>query len=120
MKRSGILIIALLSLPLIAAAQQGQITLDQDPGIERLLEIYKKNLSEAGYFTIQVGFGNSSFAQELKTEAEVDFPQWRARIVFDSPTYRVQLGRFKTRLEAEREFLTVRKKYPGAILLRPE
>ena len=120
MKLFRILFVTLLILPLMASAQQGRITVDQDPGIEQLLEIYKKNISDTGYFTIQVGFGNSSFAQRLKTEAEVDFPQWRARIVFDSPTYRVQLGRFKNRLEAEREFLTVRKKYPGAILLRPE
>ena len=120
MKLCRILLIALLSLPLTITAQQGRISVDQDPGIDRLLEIYKRSITESGYFTIQVGFGNSSFAQQLKTEAEVDFPQWRARIVFDSPTYRVQLGRFKDRLEAEREFLTVRKKYPGAILLRPE
>ena len=73
-----------------------------------------------GHFTIQVGFGSYSQAESLKRDVEIDFPKWKAKIVFDSPTYRVQVGRFKSRLDAEREYLEVRKKYPAALLLRPE
>jgi hypothetical protein len=110
-----------LGVSSFAVAQRGQVSIDQEPGIGRLLEIYEKSISGAGYYTIQVGFvRQDDQARELKDEVEIEFPQWRANIIFDSPTYRVQIGRFKDRLEAEREYLEVRKKYPGALLLRPE
>lgn len=99
--------------------QNGRVSIEQDPQIGKLLEIYSKSNSEANYYTIQVGFGNFALAEDLKAEVEMEFPQWTAKIVFDSPTYRVQVGRFRERLEAEREFLEVRKKFPGALLLRP-
>ncbi len=100
-------------------AQNGRISIEQDPAIGQLLEIYSEGNSEAQYYTIQVGFGNYSLAEQLKSEVEVDFPQYTAKIVFDSPTYRVHIGRFRDRLDAEREFIEVRKKYPAALLLRP-
>lgn len=100
-------------------AQNGRISIEQDPAISQLLEIYSEGNSEAQYYTIQVGFGNYSLAERLRSEVEIDFPQYTAKIVFDSPTYRVHIGRFRDRLDAEREFLEVRKKYPAALLLRP-
>ncbi len=51
---------------------------------------------------------------------EIDFPDWYSKIEFESPNYRVRLGKFKTKLEAERKYLEVRKKYPDAMLLKPE
>ncbi|MBC2838756.1 SPOR domain-containing protein [Robiginitalea sp. SC105] len=115
--------LAILTLFLSAAAglhaQSGRISIEQDPEIGKLLQIYTQSNSEADFYTIQVGFGNYSFAEELKGDVEQEFPKWTAKIVFDSPTYRVQVGRFRERLEAEREFAEVRKKFPGALLLRP-
>ncbi len=120
MNRGVLIISALLFTSLVCQAQRGQISIEQDAGIAELLRLYEESISDTEFYTIQVGFGGYDEAQELKDEVEVDFPQWSARIVFDSPTYRVQVGRFQSRLDAEREFLEVRKKYPGALLLRPE
>ena len=116
----------LLSLLLVAGygtftfAQQGVVTIDQDPKIEQLVELYKVANARAEYYTIQVGFGNYEEAEELKDLVKIDFPQWTPQIIFDSPTYRVRIGRFRTKLEAERKFLEVRKKYTAALILKPE
>ena len=101
-------------------AQQGIISIDQDPKIEQLMEVYKSNNSRSDYYTIQVGFGNYEEAEDLKDLVKIDFPQWTPQIIFDSPTYRVRIGRFRTKLEAERKFIEVRKKYPAALILKPE
>jgi len=101
-------------------AQQGKIKIEQDPGITQLLKLYKTANSEAGYYTIQVGFGSYEKAEKLKSDVEIDFPGWYSKIVFDSPTYRVQVGRFRTKLEAEKQFTEVRKKYPESLLLSPQ
>ncbi len=119
MKR-GFYTLVLLALPLMGNAQKAVATVEQDPGITRLLEIYKKMNSKTEYFTIQIGFGSYSEATTLKDDAAVDFPQYGTRIIFDSPTYRVHLGRFANRLEVERTFTEVRKKYPQSIILRPQ
>lgn len=111
------LILALSTLS--ALAQQGKISIEQDPGINKLLDLYKTVHSESDFYTIQVGFGSFEKAEKLKSEVEVDFPGWHSKIVFDSPTYRVHVGRFLTKLEAERQFIEVRKKYPESLLLSP-
>lgn len=103
-----------------AAAQQGDVKIQQDDKIADLLDIYEEYNKTSEYYRIQVGFGSYSKAQDLKSDVEIDFPNMPSKIDFDSPTYRVRLGRFKTKLEAERKFKEVREKYPDAMLLKPK
>jgi hypothetical protein len=101
-------------------AQQGRVSIEEAPELKKLLAIYKQGKANALYYTIQIGFGSYDDAEALKQEAAVEFPQFEPKIVFDSPTYRVHLGKFRDRLEAEKNFLEVRQRFPGALLLRPE
>ena len=110
----------LLCLGLALSAQEGTINIEQDPKIEALIDVYKKVNSQENYYQIQVGFGSYQKAQNLKSQVEVDFPGWYSKIEFQEPTYRVRLGKFKDELLAQRKFLEVRKKYPNAMLLKPE
>ena len=124
MKQSGIKtgLTLLLSIGVLAFgnAQKGNVSIDQDKKITQLLKIYKSVNSSTNYYTVQIGFGSYDKAEDLKSQADVDFPGWYSKIVFDSPTYRVHIGRFRTKLEAERKFIEVRKKYPASLLLKPE
>lgn len=104
----------------LTLAQKGNVTIEQDPKIDELIKLYAEIRSKAEFYQIQVGFGSLQKAQVLKTNVDVDFPGWYSKIEFESPTYRVRLGKFKTQLEAERKYLEVRKKYPDAMLLKPE
>jgi len=112
----GILLFSSLGL----FAQKGEIKIEQDAKLEEALEIYASHTTDGEYYTIQVGFGSYQRAENLKSQVEVDFPGWISKIIFDSPTYRVHVGRFKTKLEAERRFNEVRQKYPASLLLRPD
>lgn len=118
--KSNILIPVLLGFTLHVTAQQAQVNIDRDPELDALVKLYSEVNSNTGYYQIQVGFGNHQKAQELKSQVDIDFPDWYSKIEFESPTYRVRLGKFKTKLEAERKFLEVRKKYPDAMLLKPK
>ena len=111
---------SLMFLTLHVSAQQGRVHIQQDPELKELIDLYSQVNSDTGYYQIQVGFGNNQKAQELKSQVEIDFPDMYSKIEFESPTYRVRVGRFKTKLEAERKFLEVRKKYPDAMLLKPK
>ncbi|HMB65167.1 MAG TPA: SPOR domain-containing protein [Eudoraea sp.] len=118
--KTPVTILLLVCLAYFGKAQNGSISIDQDQKITELLALYKTVNSDIDYYTIQIGFGNYSDAENLKSQADGDFPGWYSKIVFDSPTYRVHVGRFKTKLEGERKFLEVRKKFPAALLLKPE
>jgi cell division protein FtsN len=120
MKTSG----TLLLLTLFASftnAQNGEISIKQDAKIDTLLEIYEEVISHSDYYTIQVGFVSSNEkANNLKSLVNIDFPNLSSKVDFDSPTYRVKVGKFKNKLEAERKFKEVRRKYPNAMLLKPK
>ncbi len=118
--KTAVFSIILIGLTTQVFAQEGQVTIQQDPKINELVKLYTKAHENTGYYQIQVGFGNYDKAQELLDQVEIDFPDWYSKIEFESPTYRVRLGRFRTKLEAERKYLEVRKKYPDAMLLKPE
>ena len=105
---------------MVGSAQKGQVNIQQDNKIADLLDIYKSSNESHEYFRIQVGFGSYSKAQSIKENVDIDFPGLSSKIDFDSPTYRVRVGRFKTKLEAERKFKEVRIKYPEAMLLKPK
>ncbi|QLG44564.1 SPOR domain-containing protein [Costertonia aggregata] len=102
------------------SAQKGQIHIEQDEKIDELIEIYKSTNEDDGFYTIQVGFGSLQKAQRIKNNVDTDFPGWNSKIKFETPSYRVRVGKFKTKLEAERKFNELRKKYPEAMLLNPE
>ncbi len=119
MKKLAIIVI-MVGFASFSYGQNGKITVKQDPKISKLLEVYTAANSNRDFYTIQIGFGSYSEAEKLKQDAEIDFPQWKAKIVFDSPTYRVRIGRFNTKLEAERHFQLIREKYPQSLILRSE
>ena len=119
MKIPVFIIISLLAVK-AATAQEGTINIQQDPKIDDLIKAYKSVNSKTEFYHIQVGFGTYQKAQNLKSQVDIDFPGWYSKIEFQEPTYRVRLGKFKDALEAERKFREVRKKYPSAMLLKPE
>jgi len=119
MKTPIFIVLAVLFMQMITA-QEGTINIKQDPKINQLVEAYNTVNSKTEFYQIQVGFGSYQKAQNLKSSVEIDFPGWYSKIEFQEPTYRVRLGKFRDKLEAERKFIEVRKKYPNAMLLKPE
>jgi hypothetical protein len=117
--RIALYLLFFLLFHLSAKAQDGVVTIEQDSDITKLLDIYKRMNSNTGFYTIQIGFGSYSAASRLKSEVAIDFPQYTSNIIFDSPTYRVHLGRFKDKMDVERTYTEVRKKYPESIILKP-
>ncbi|MBC6997163.1 SPOR domain-containing protein [Cytophaga sp. FL35] len=119
MKTTLLSFVSLFSVA-ICSAQQGTINISQDEKITELLDIYKTANESTDYYRIQVGFGSYAKAQNIQSKVGEDFPDLPSKIEFDSPTYRVRVGRFKDKLAAERKFAEVRKKYPDAMLLQPK
>ncbi|WP_224491211.1 SPOR domain-containing protein [Robertkochia flava] len=113
----------------ISSAQQGvnptitkgKINIKQDPKIDKLLEAKKDMFQneEATLYRIQIYNGTLDEAKEVLKEFREDFEDWKADISFELPNYKVRVGRFRTRLEADRKLMEIKRSYPSAFLLEP-
>lgn len=103
-------------------AQQSNIQVVQDSKFEILLNEKRKLLASTLYddkFKIQIFNGSTDEARRILTVFRQDFPHIESTVVFNTPSYKVIAGNFKSRIAAEYELINVRKSYKNAILIRP-
>lgn len=104
------------------ASQEPKSTINQDPRFEQLLaEKRKINSSITIYdrFKIQIFTGDAESSKKTLTEFRKANKSVDATIVFHTPIYKVWVGSFKTRIEAEKKLQELRKKFPNAFLIKP-
>jgi hypothetical protein len=106
----------------VSFCQEGKTNITQDTRFEELLNEKRKINTTATLndrFKIQIYTGDSenskkSFAEFRKNNKNTD-----ATIIFQTPIYKVWVGNFKTRIEAEKKLKEMSKKYPNAFLIKP-
>jgi len=105
------------------SAAQNQNMVEADPLIQELLVLKAKmvennELNER--YKIQLFYGsNLSEANKVKDEFERKHKEWPSNIVFETPNYKVWIGDFRTRLEAERAFIELKRDFKSAIIFKP-
>lgn len=103
-------------------AQTSTVTVSQDPKFEELLNEKRKinsSITVNDRYKLQIFYGANDKARKALQDFKRDFKDLDGTIVFESPTYKVLVGSFSSRMEAERELAEVRKKYPYALLVKP-
>ena len=94
----------------------------QDPRFEKLLNEKRKingSLSQHEGFKIQIFSGDNEAAKKTLAEFRKSNKSLDATIIFHTPIYKVWIGSFKTRIEAEKKLLEIQKKYNNAFLVNP-
>ncbi len=103
-------------------AQEAAITINEDDKVPQILNL-KKNLEKdnklAVGFTIQLYYGELSKANSIIKEYRNSFQTWPASIEYETPNYKVWVGSYSTRLEADRARLEIKEKFPAAFILKP-
>ncbi|WP_298761436.1 SPOR domain-containing protein [uncultured Psychroserpens sp.] len=115
----AVLILAFLAIGNQAFAQEGTVTIDQDSDITKLLE-YKKDVKTVDLYKIQLDFGSRSKAMALEQKFRNTFSQWPTDVVYETPNYKVWVGNFSTRLEADIALLKIKKKFSKAMVFEPK
>lgn len=110
---------ALLAFTVILNAQTGTVSIEQDDAISKLLE-YKKDVKTVDLYKIQLDFGARSEAEKLKAEFQEEFSEWPAEMVYETPNYKVWVGNFSTRLEADIALLKIKEKFSKAMVFEPK
>ena len=103
-------------------AQDRNLTINQDSKFEQLLnEKRKTNISNAvnDRYKVQIFSGESEKAKKTLSDFKQQFSDLDGTIVFNTPNYKVWVGNFKSRIEAEKKLVDIRKKYKIALLIKP-
>ena len=104
-------------------AQPSNITVKQDSKFEQLInEKRKSNVSNSinDRYQIQIYSGESEKAKTILNEFRQEFRDTDGTIFFFTPNYKVWVGNYKTRIEAERNLIEIRKKYNNVHLIKPK
>ena len=103
-------------------AQDGKVTVSQDPKFEQLLNEKRKinsSITINDRYKIQIFNGDTENSKKTLMDFKKENKDMDATIVFSTPLYKVWVGNFKTRIEAEKNLSDLKKKYPNAFLIKP-
>ncbi len=104
-------------------SQEGKIHIQQDPEILELIALQSEMAQDNDFgerYKIQIFYGNNGQATKALKEFHEKFPEWSTTIEYQTPNYKVWIGNFRTRLEADRAFLQIKNDYQSAFVFRPK
>ena len=103
-------------------AQDEKVSISQNPKFENLLNEKRKinaSITINDIYKIQIYNGDSETSKKILIDFKRDFLAFDGTIVFYTPAYKVWVGNFKTRIEAERNLILFKKKYSNAFIIKP-
>jgi len=102
--------------------QSDSIIINEDPKLTKVLELKKLVNQEtftSGQYTIQIFSGNFKDSQELMNKIREDEDLDEIFFIFETPYYKIRVGKFVSKIKAIKELKKIKKKYPSAFILKP-
>ncbi len=100
-------------------AQQGSVTINQSPEIDKLLDLKKDISIEEERFKIQIYSGSRPAAEAAKANFQEAYPDYSSTLEYETPNYKIWVGNFRSRLEADRALIKVKQKFTSAFIFKP-
>ena len=101
-------------------AQEGTVSIQKSFEIERVLELKKELNKDQSFIKIQIYSGIRLGAETALDNFKTDFPELTVEMKYETPNYKIWVGKFRTQLEADRELRLVRTRFPNAFLVKPK
>ena len=121
LKNSFVILLAVL-LSGVLGAQAQEVVVRQDARIDSLMAlktIMQTNIKLTDTYTIQLHYGTLEQAQTHLQTYNAKYDQWPAVIKYETPNYKVWVGNFYSRLEADRALLAIQQNFNTAFILKP-
>ena len=107
----------------LVLAQQGTVIVNQDPEITALLELKKQINTEdedSDRYKIQIYSGSRTQAESAENSFDSAFNSWSSKLEYETPNYKIWVGSFRTRLEADKALKRIKNKFPSAFIFKPK
>ena len=103
-------------------SQEAKVSVSQDPKFEQLLNEKRKinsSITINDRYKIQIFNGDTETSKKTLLDFKRENKNIDATIVFSTPLYKVWVGNYKTRIEAEKNLNDLKQKFPNAFLIKP-
>lgn len=102
-----------------ALAQEGVVSIQKSLEVDRVLALKKELNKDQSYLKIQIYSGNRVGAETALESFKTDFPEQVVEMKYETPNYKIWVGKFRIQLDADRELRLVKKSFPNAFSLKP-
>jgi outer membrane lipoprotein-sorting protein len=118
MKNTLFLKIVLFCLFVNTGILSSQNATNESKDVKDLLEKKRDYNKSVGFgYGIQIYYGTEKIAKSKNARFHILFPKIQTKLVYNNPEWKVQVGNYKTRLEADRANLIFRKEFSGTIVI---
>lgn len=95
-----------------------QNTNNSSDSIKKLIAKKRAFNKEFGYgYTIQIYYGNETEARSAENKFRVNFSDVLTKLDYNQPYWKVLVGNYKTKLEADRALMKYSEKFSGLIVI---
>ena len=104
-------------------SQIDQFNLINNTKFDSLLSIKKqvdKKLFDKNYYSIQVFSGSYNLADSISTLVTEKYSVDSTFFYFETPNYKVRVGKFKSRIVAEKKLREIKKIFKSAFIFKPK
>lgn len=96
----------------------GQANYTENKDIISLIEKKREyNKNNGSGYRIQLYNGLERTAKSIQGRFRVEFPGVYNKVSYKAPEWKIQIGNYKTRLQADRALNKIREKFNGAIVV---
>ena len=112
-----------------ASAQTGSVVVNKDPRVDLLIskqieinEITTRDSRRhsSGYRILVISSNNRNKVIEAKTTMYREFPELKAYMMYQAPFFRLKVGNFKDRAEAEAYLTEVTRLFKSGVYIVPD
>ena len=115
-------IICLLFLS-ITYSQTDRLNLINDPKLDSVLKIKKvidKKNFKKNYYSIQLFSGQFVIGDSISKLVSEKFIEDSVYFYFETPNYKVRIGKYKSKLDAEKKLKILREEFKSAFIFIPD
>ena len=97
----------------------GTVSINANSNIEKLLKT-KFNLKNNSNYKIQLYYGSLNKAHDVLNKFNGKHKEWKGKIEYETPNYKVWVGNFQSRIEADKALMEISKNFPHAFIFKPD
>ena len=113
----------LLLISTLSFCQETDIEISKSEVFKNLLNLHNIASEEKhniDYYSVQIYNGNYKDADSIYNFCQNEFVSDSIFLFYETPNYKVQVGRFWDKLEAQKKLKEIQKKFKSAFILKPK
>ena len=113
----------LLLISTLGFCQEAEIEMGSSEVFNKLLNLHKIASEEKhniDYYSVQIYNGNYKDADSIYNFSQKLFISDSIFIFYETPNYKVQVGKFWDKMKAQKKLREIQKKFKSAFILKPK